>query len=72
MISPLKSFKTNTEVFPHDKFYVWSGPDFWHQYKHLQVRLEDDGEVFISTESGQLKISFDQLHSTINARILAK
>lgn len=56
---------------PHRRFDVWKGRDEWHQELHVQVRLEEDGSVFLSTQEGHVstlrtaKITIEQLHALI-------
>ena len=58
---------------PHNRFCAWKGPDCWHKNISVQVRLEDDGSVFISTQEGHIStarsatITIEQLHALIRA-----
>jgi hypothetical protein len=56
---------------PHNRFCAWKGWDFWHKDISVQVRLEDDGSVFLSTQEGHVStlrsatITIEQLHTLI-------
>lgn len=56
---------------PHNRFCAWKGRDFWHKNISVQVRLEDDGSVFLSTQEGHVStlriatITIEQLHALI-------
>ncbi len=56
---------------PHRRFDAWKGRDFWHKQLSVQVRLEDDGSVFLATQEGHVStlriatITIEQLHALI-------
>lgn len=56
---------------PNDRFDVYQGRDIWHQDFSVQIRLESDGSVFLSTREQHgdtLKtaiISLEELHLLI-------
>lgn len=56
---------------PHRRFDAWKGRDFWHKKLSVQVRLEDDGSVFLATQEGHVStlriatITIEQLHALI-------
>lgn len=56
---------------PYNRFDAWKGRDVWHKELSVQVRLEDDGSVFLSTQEGHVStlriatITFEQLHALI-------
>ena len=58
---------------PHRRFDAWKGRDFWHKQLSVQVRLEDDGSVFLATQEGHVStlriatITIEQLHAAIRA-----
>lgn len=60
---------------PHRRFKVWKGRDVWHQKISVQIRLDDDGSVFLSTQEGHVStlriatISLEKLHATIRGII---
>lgn len=55
------------------RFNVWKGRDVWHQQLAVQVRLEPDGSVFLSTQEGHVStlriatITLEKLHEVIRA-----
>lgn len=55
----------------HNRFSVWKGRDVWHQEIYVQVRLESDGRVFLSTQEGHVstlrtaEITIEQFHALI-------
>jgi hypothetical protein len=57
---------------PHRQFNVWKGIDVWHQQLGVQIRLEEDGSVFLSTQEGHVStirnatITIEQLHALIS------
>ena len=63
------------EVFrackPHNRLCVWKGSDFWHRDLSVQVRLEPDGRIYLSTQEGHVStlrsttITVDQFHALI-------
>jgi len=67
------------EVFrsikPRNRFDVWKGRDVWHKDLAVQIRLEPDGSVFLSTQEGHVStlevatITLEQLHADIKAII---
>ena len=63
--------QTFTARQPHNKLRVWKGRDFWHQDISVQVRLEPDGGIYISTQEGHVStlraatITIEQLHALI-------
>jgi hypothetical protein len=58
---------------PHNRFCAWKGRDFWHKNISVQIRLEPDGSVFLSTQEGHVStlriatITIEQLHATIRS-----
>ncbi len=56
---------------PHRRFKVWKGRDVWHQKISVQIRLDDDGSVFLSTQEGHVStlriatITLEKLHALI-------
>ena len=60
---------------PHRRFMAWKGRDVWHQDISVQIRLEDDGRVFLSTQEGHVStlriatITLEKLHATIRGII---
>ena len=56
---------------PHNRLCVWKGRDFWHKDLSVQVRLEPDGGIYLSTQEGHVStlrsatITVDQLHALI-------
>lgn len=58
---------------PHNRLSVWKGRDFWHKDLSVQVRLEPDGRIYLSTQEGHVStlraatITVDQLHAAIRA-----
>lgn len=60
---------------PHTRFNVWRGKDVWNQKFSVQVRLENDGMVFLSTDQGHVnslqiaKITLEELHEVIRSVI---
>ena len=63
--------QTFTARKPHNRLQLWKGRDFWHQDISVQVRLEPDGNVFLSTQEGHVStlriatITIEQLHALI-------
>lgn len=66
---------------PHNRLCVWKGRDFWRKDLSVQVRLEPDGRIYLSTQEGHVStlrsatITVDQLHAlfrgvTANRRLL--
>lgn len=45
-----EDFETFRSRKPNNLFRVWKGRDFWHQDLSVQVRLEPDGMVYLSTQ----------------------
>lgn len=60
---------------PHRQFNAWKGRDVWHQNISVQIRLEDDGSVFLSTQKGHVstlrctRITLDKFHAVISGII---
>ena len=60
---------------PHRRFKAWKGRDVWHQNISVQIRLDDDGSVFLSTQEGHVStlriatITLEKLHATIRGII---
>lgn len=60
---------------PNDRFDVYKGRDIWHKDIAVQIRLEPDGSVFLSTREQHgdtLKtaiISLEELHLLIKNHI---
>lgn len=60
---------------PHTRFRAWKGRDVWHQDICVQIRLEDDGSVILSTQEGHVStlriatITLEKLHATIRGII---
>lgn len=60
---------------PHTQFRVWKGRDVWHQDISVQIRLDDDGSVFVSTQEGHVstlriaRITLEKLHVVIRGII---
>ncbi len=56
----------------HRHFNAWKGIDVWHQQLSVQIRLEEDGSVFLSTQEGHVStirnatITIEQLHDLIS------
>ncbi len=56
---------------PYDRFCAWKGRDFWHKNISVQIRLEPDGSVFLSTQEGHVStlriatITIEELHVLI-------
>ena len=63
--------ETFTARKPHNRLRVWKGRDFWHKQIDVQVRLEPDGRIYLSTQEGHVStlrsatITVDQLHALI-------
>ena len=63
--------QTFTARLPHNKLRVWKGRDFWHQDIHVQVRLEPDGRIYMSTQEGHVStlrsatITIEDFHALI-------
>lgn len=63
--------QTFTARLPHNKLRVWKGRDFWHKQLDVQVRLEPDGRIYLSTQEGHVStlraatITIEQLHALI-------
>ena len=63
--------QTFTARKPHNRLHVWKGRDFWHQDISVQVRLEPDGRIYLSTQEGHVStlraatITIEQLHALI-------
>jgi len=57
---------------PHNRLCVWKGRDFWHKDLSVQLRLEPDGRIYLSTQEGHVStlraatITVDQLHALIH------
>jgi hypothetical protein len=58
---------------PHRHFNVWKGRDVWHQKLSVQVRMEDDGNVSLSTREGHVStirnatMSLEDFHTLIRS-----
>lgn len=63
--------QTFTARKPHNKLRVWKGRDFWHKQLDVQVRLEPDGRIYLSTQEGHVStlqsatITIEQFHALI-------
>lgn len=59
----------------HDRFDAWQGKDGRHQDLSVQVRLESNGDVFLSTQQGHVTtlqlatVSLPELHAAIKSLI---
>ena len=80
MSAPIISCVEDTEEVsvkkPHDRFRVWKGKDVFHQDLSVQVRLEPDGSVYLSTQEGHVStlksktITIEQFHQVIRNVII--
>jgi hypothetical protein len=70
--------QTFRAIMPYNRFYVWKGKDIGHYDIQVQIRLEDSGDVFLSTaqyggkgedHSQQTTISLKELHDIIKTAI---
>ena len=56
---------------PHNRLCVWKGRDFWNKDLSVQVRLEPDGSIYLSTQEHHIStlrtatITVKQLHALI-------
>ena len=56
---------------PHNRFCAWKGSDFWHKDLSVQVRLDPDGSVFLSTQEDHVStlltatITIEQLYAAV-------
>lgn len=72
-ICSLEEKQTFCASFLHNRFWCWKGRDVWHQDLNVQIRLDPDGSVYLSTQEGHVStlrtasISLEQLHATIRA-----
>lgn len=63
--------QTFRAVKPHNRLCVWKGRDFWHKDISVQVRLEPDGRIYLSTQEVHVStlqsatITIEQFHALI-------
>jgi len=60
-----------TVHLPHNRFQAWKGRDAFHKHFTVQVRLEKNGNVFVSTQETHVStlesatITLEQLYTVI-------
>lgn len=75
-------YDSDTETFrsfkPATRFWVWKGRDTWHRTHDVQIRLEEDGTVYLGSQEGHVstlrsaEITIEELHVLIRKTIEEK